>query len=74
MGKVKQTNKYKHNKTSKIIWESIYPLKVLVVREDCGWIDRERGKYKLGREIKKGRLQTEKQVIGLSYDDYREGR
>jgi hypothetical protein len=37
-----------------------------------------RGKHKLGRAIGKGRrgnglsLHTERQVMGLSYDDYRE--
>jgi hypothetical protein len=35
MEKVGQTNKNKHNKTAKIIWESIYPLRVLIVKEDC---------------------------------------
>jgi hypothetical protein len=34
MEELEQTNKYKHNKTAKTIWESIYAQKVLVVKED----------------------------------------
>jgi hypothetical protein len=34
--KIKQTDKHQHNKTTKIVWQYIYTLKVLLLEEDYG--------------------------------------
>jgi hypothetical protein len=42
MEKIEQT-KVQGSKTTKKKWESLYLLKILVVRENCGWVDRHKG-------------------------------
>jgi hypothetical protein len=40
-GKKMEKIEHKHNKTTKITWQSTYPLKVLVTKKDYGWINRK---------------------------------
>jgi hypothetical protein len=42
MEKIEQTDKYNIHRTEKKkkIWDSIYLLELLLVREDCGRVDR----------------------------------
>jgi hypothetical protein len=37
--KVGQTDRYRHNKIERLIWDSVYPLTEFVVKEDCGWVN-----------------------------------
>jgi hypothetical protein len=38
-----RTSKYKFCRTEKKICQILHLMKVLLLKEDCGWIDREKG-------------------------------